>query len=306
MWCVYLVAFGSCCFDGLVASSHQDLLGVPSTSSCPTCSCWFRGLARAWNTYRSSPTILHPQGSSRSYFGRYHSGPSKGDPRRLAKTVEGGLRRWIWGLKQVFLPSGCFFGDIELKHVCTILHWNACHLCVCILVEFYWLTFEENNMLTLHWDVRRCLISVYIHACMRPTWEDNEKQHIGWGEQGVDEGGLAREFFRLLSAHVFTVDGGLFDPIVAQNARVLWFNSASIRESTEFWLAGVILGLVVYNNMPGLDVRFPPVVFKKIKNEQLVLEDLRQVHPETYLSLRSLLSWEPEEELTVEELPGNF
>ena len=125
------------------------------------------------------------------------------------------------------------------------------------------------------------------------------------GEQGVDEGGLAREFFRLLSAHVFTVDGGLFDPIVAQNARVLWFNSASVRESTEFWLAGVILGLVVYNNMPGLDVRFPPVVFKKIKNEQLVLEDLRQVHPETYLSLRSLLSWEPEEELSPEELLGN-
>ena len=64
------------------------------------------------------------------------------------------------------------------------------------------------------------------------------------------------------------MDGGLFDPLVAQNARVLWFNSASVRESTEFWLAGVILGLVVYNNMPGLDVRFPPVVFKKIKNEQ--------------------------------------
>lgn len=135
-------------------------------------------------------------------------------------------------------------------------------------------------------------------------WKDSVWCQLAFGsagEQGVDEGGLAREFFRLLSAHVFTVDGGLFDPIVAQNARVLWFNSASSRESTEFWLAGVILGLVVYNNMPGLDVRFPPVVFKKIKNEQLVLEDLRQVHPETYLSLRSLLSWEPEEDLSPDE-----
>ncbi|CAE8608457.1 unnamed protein product, partial [Polarella glacialis] len=65
-------------------------------------------------------------------------------------------------------------------------------------------------------------------------------------------------------------------------------------ESTDFWLAGVILGLVVYNNMPGLDVRFPPVVFKKVKDEPLGLEDLRNVHPDTYLSLRSLLSWEPE------------
>lgn len=145
-------------------------------------------------------------------------------------------------------------------------------------------------------------------ALQKATPEDLRRQLkvVFEGEQGVDEGGLAREFFRLLSAHVFTVDGGLFDPLVAQNARVLWFNSASERESTEFWLAGVILGLVVYNNMPGLDVRFPPVVFKKIKNEQLVLEDLRQVHPETYLSLRSLLSWEPEEDLMAEELNSVF
>ena len=35
---------------------------------------------------------------------------------------------------------------------------------------------------------------------------------------------------------------------------------------------------------------------------RLVLEDLRQVHPETYLSLRSLLSWEPEEDLMADEL----
>ncbi|CAK9009434.1 Ubiquitin-protein ligase E3A (E6AP ubiquitin-protein ligase) (HECT-type ubiquitin transferase E3A) (Human papillomavirus E6-associated protein) (Oncogenic protein-associated protein E6-AP) (Renal carcinoma antigen NY-REN-54) [Durusdinium trenchii] len=145
-------------------------------------------------------------------------------------------------------------------------------------------------------------------ALQKATPEDLRRQLkvVFEGEQGVDEGGLAREFFRLLSAHVFTVEGGLFDPLVAQNARVLWFNSASVRESTEFWLAGVILGLVVYNNMPGLDVRFPPVVFKKIKNEPLVLEDLRQVHPDTYLSLRSLLSWEPEEELDEEERNAIF
>jgi len=111
----------------------------------------------------------------------------------------------------------------------------------------------------------------------------------------VDEGGLAREFFRLLSTKVFTAECGLFDAGVAQSARVLWFDRGSPCESTDFWLAGVILGLVVYNNMPGLDVRFPHVVFKKIKDEPLTLEDLRQVHPDTYLSLRSLLQWEPEE-----------
>ena len=95
----------------------------------------------------------------------------------------------------------------------------------------------------------------------------------------MDEGGLAREFFRLLSAKVFTAECGLFDPEVAKGARVLWFDKSSVCETTDFWLAGVILGLVVYNNMPGLDVRFPSIVFKKIKDEALVLEDLKQVCP---------------------------
>lgn len=66
----------------------------------------------------------------------------------------------------------------------------------------------------------------------------------------MDEGGLAREFFRLLSAHVFTVEGGLFDPLVAQNARVLWFNSGSQRESTEFWLAGALATPKSYYSPP--------------------------------------------------------
>jgi len=63
----------------------------------------------------------------------------------------------------------------------------------------------------------------------------------------------------------------------------------------------VILGLVVYNNMPGLDVRFPSVIFKKIKDEPLGLEDLRQVCPETFLSLRSLLEWTPDDNLSQAE-----
>lgn len=134
-------------------------------------------------------------------------------------------------------------------------------------------------------------------ALQRATPEDLRRQLkvVFEGEQGVDEGGLAREFFRLLSARVFTADCGLFDASVAQCARVLWFDKGSSCDSTDFWLAGVILGLVVYNNMPGLDVRFPSIVFKKIKDEPLGLEDLRQMHPDTYLSLRSLLQWAPEE-----------
>jgi len=145
-------------------------------------------------------------------------------------------------------------------------------------------------------------------ALQRATPEDLRRQLkvVFEGEQGVDEGGLAREFFRLLSAEVFTADSGLFDPEVAKNARVLWFSRGSKCETTDFWLAGVVLGLVVYNNLPGLDVHFPSVVFKKIKEEELGLEDMRQVFPETYLSLRSLLLWKPDPGLTKEEASEAF
>lgn len=145
-------------------------------------------------------------------------------------------------------------------------------------------------------------------ALQRATPEDLRRQLkvVFEGEQGVDEGGLAREFFRLLGAEVFTADCGLFDPAVAQRARVLWFDMNSSRESTDFWLAGVILGLVVYNNIPGLDVRFPHVAFKKIKGEPLGLEDLRHVHPDVYVSLQSLLQWAPEDGMSVEEASSLF
>ncbi|CAK0906982.1 unnamed protein product, partial [Prorocentrum cordatum] len=51
------------------------------------------------------------------------------------------------------------------------------------------------------------------------------------GEQGVDEGGLAREFFRLLGTELFTTEQGLFDADVARSARVLWPDRASKREA---------------------------------------------------------------------------
>jgi len=142
-----------------------------------------------------------------------------------------------------------------------------------------------------------------IETLQHATPEDLRRQLkvVFEGEQGVDEGGLAREFFRLLSACVFTPDCGLFDPVMAKDAHVLWFDKASSKDVTDFWLAGVILGLAVYNNMPGLDVTFPFVLFKKIKGEPLELEDLRQVHPDVYLSLRSLMQWCPEEDQDLAE-----
>eukprot|EP00403_Amphidinium_massartii_P036504 CAMPEP_0178457288 /NCGR_PEP_ID=MMETSP0689_2-20121128/46939_1 /TAXON_ID=160604 /ORGANISM="Amphidinium massartii, Strain CS-259" /LENGTH=1237 /DNA_ID=CAMNT_0020083533 /DNA_START=5 /DNA_END=3715 /DNA_ORIENTATION=+ len=111
------------------------------------------------------------------------------------------------------------------------------------------------------------------------------------GEEGQDAGGVSREFFRLIAAQLFTVESRLFDKGVAEDARVLWFDLTSPRDPVDFWLMGVLLGLSVYNNLPGLDARLPVCLFRKLNGEPLGLEDLREVRPSVAGSLREMLAW---------------
>lgn len=117
------------------------------------------------------------------------------------------------------------------------------------------------------------------------------------GEEGQDAGGVSREFFRLLGQQLFALSSKLFDQAVAEEARVLWFDRASPREAVDFWMLGVVLGLAVYNSLPGLDARFPVCLFKKLRGESLGLEDLGEVQPSVAASLRAVLAWKPEESL---------
>jgi len=126
------------------------------------------------------------------------------------------------------------------------------------------------------------------------------------GEEGQDAGGVSREFFRLLGEQLFSLQSQLFDPQVAEEARVLWFDASSPRDSCDFWLVGVIVGLAVYNNLPGLDVRSPTATFKKLTNESLNFEDFEEVHPALSSSFRALLAWEPPAGLPAAEAASLF
>lgn len=126
------------------------------------------------------------------------------------------------------------------------------------------------------------------------------------GEEGQDAGGVSREFFRLLSSDLFSLESGFFDKAVAEEARLLWFDYESKRESVDFWMMGVVLGLAVYNNLPGLDAQFPASVFKKIKGEMLKLQDLAEVLPAVASSLKAILAWEPDPGMTAEEANQAF
>ncbi|KAG7514444.1 hypothetical protein JOB18_034045 [Solea senegalensis] len=108
------------------------------------------------------------------------------------------------------------------------------------------------------------------------------------GEQGVDEGGVSKEFFQLVLEEIFNLDIGMFtyDNIT----KLFWFNSSSLETEAQYTLIGIVLGLAIYNNCI-LDVHFPMVVYRKLMGKKGTYLDLSDSHPVLYQSLKGLLEY---------------
>ncbi|XP_023395454.1 ubiquitin-protein ligase E3A isoform X2 [Loxodonta africana] len=97
------------------------------------------------------------------------------------------------------------------------------------------------------------------------------------GEQGVDEGGVSKEFFQLVVEEIFNPDIGMFT--YDESTKVFWFNPSSFETEGQFTLIGIVLGLAIYNNCI-LDVHFPMVVYRKLMGKKGTFRDLGDSHPE--------------------------
>lgn len=115
------------------------------------------------------------------------------------------------------------------------------------------------------------------------------------GEPGVDEGGVKKEFFSLLTAQLFDPNFGMF---IEKNERFLWFNSGSLECNLNFEMVGILLGLALYNEVI-LSLKFPQAVYKKLIaegsrkpmiSERVGLEDLQEIDPGIYTTLNNLLA----------------
>lgn len=116
------------------------------------------------------------------------------------------------------------------------------------------------------------------------------------GEQGIDEGGVSKEFFQLIVEEIFNPDYGMF--ITNEDIGTNWFNSFSFENEAQFTLIGIVLGLAIYNNVI-LPVSFPMVVYRKLMNLKISWRDLEDCNPIIFNSLKSLLDYG---ELDMEEL----
>ncbi|XP_048511578.1 ubiquitin-protein ligase E3A isoform X2 [Athalia rosae] len=136
------------------------------------------------------------------------------------------------------------------------------------------------------------LVELEMVAMENPT--DLKKQLVVEfeGEQGVDEGGVSKEFFQLVVEEIFNPDYGMFT--LQEETQTTWFNPTSFESDAQFTLIGVVLGLAIYNNVI-LDVRFPMVVYRKLLGRKGAFADLEDWSPTLYRSLKELLDYSGED-----------
>ncbi|GLE00692.1 hypothetical protein PINS_up009480 [Pythium insidiosum] len=109
------------------------------------------------------------------------------------------------------------------------------------------------------------------------------------GEDGIDEGGVRKEFFQILLRQLLDPAYGMFT--YDDETRTLWFNSDSLEATMEFELIGILLGLAIYNAVI-LDVSFPHIVYKKLMGCRLGLDDIETAMPALGKGLRQLLDFD--------------
>lgn len=109
------------------------------------------------------------------------------------------------------------------------------------------------------------------------------------GEEGIDEGGVQKEFFQILIRQLLDPAFGMFTE--DEDTRTLWFNSDSLESTMEFELIGILLGVAIYNSVI-LDVHFPHIVYKKLMGCPLDLADIELALPSLGKGLRQLLEFD--------------
>ena len=123
----------------------------------------------------------------------------------------------------------------------------------------------------------------------------------GVAEEGIDEGGVTKEFFQLLVREMFGdtrgtghrgSSPGMFT--YEEESRMHWFNPASPTDPeslARFRLFGASLGLAIYNGVI-LDVHLPSVAYSRLMGCRPTLADLTELSPSLGKGLKQLLEYE--------------
>ena len=63
-----------------------------------------------------------------------------------------------------------------------------------------------------------------------------------------------------------------------EETRTIWFNEHSFEDDKMYFLIGILCGLVIYNFII-INLPFPLVLYKKLLNEPVGLNDIKEMDP---------------------------
>ena len=108
------------------------------------------------------------------------------------------------------------------------------------------------------------------------------------GEEGIDEGGLRKEFFQLCWDEIFNENTGGPFICLSHETSTFWFNCSS-NDLEMCTFVGVLLALAIYNGVL-VAPRFPSLLFKKLLNWPLQLDDYSEIDPILVRSINQLIT----------------
>lgn len=141
---------------------------------------------------------------------------------------------------------------------------------------------------------------------MSRKWSDLKKplkvKFIEGGEEGMDQGGVQKEFFGVLFEKLVSPDVGLF--VQDESTRLCWIRPVMDHDIRLYEMVGVMMGLSIYNGVI-MNLQFPKILWKILvmPNEALIdvmaerqqlftLEDLEEGWPDLGSGLLQLLNWQ--------------
>lgn len=109
------------------------------------------------------------------------------------------------------------------------------------------------------------------------------------GEEGIDEGGLVKEFFAICWQDLFKMN--MFREITLYNHRsigVFWFNTRHPASNAhQFRLAGLLLGLAIYNSVL-LPARLPILLIRRLLGWPVCWEDYEEIDAQLVASVAKI------------------
>ncbi|CAG7668726.1 unnamed protein product [Allacma fusca] len=108
------------------------------------------------------------------------------------------------------------------------------------------------------------------------------------GEEAEDAGGVRKEFFLLIIREILDPKYGMFRHY--EESRLMWFNPETFEEDTYFFIIGLICGLAIYN-FTIINLPFPLALYKKLLDEKVDINDLKELMPPVANSLQHVLDY---------------